>query len=132
DVMWRAVGTVPRVAPDQSATVVRRGLERPIGLAFDLEGRLLVAEERAGRVTRREPNGSRTTLASGIKQPRWLDVGEDGIVFIAARRLTRGTAPEPADESIEPEAILSLTPSRAPTDLAGGFRARRGGLPVPA
>src|SRR5262249_55783044 len=122
----RMAGTVTRIAPDQSATVVLRGLERPIGLAFDLEGRLLVAEERAGRVTRREANGSRTTLASGIKQPRWLDVGEDGTLFIAARRLTRGTDPEPDDESIEPEVILALTSTGALTVFADGFRAVRG------
>jgi hypothetical protein len=122
----RAVGTVTRVGPDQSTTVVMRGLERPVGLAFDLEGRLLVAEERAGRITRREANGSRTTLVSGVKQPRWLDVAEDGTVFIAARRLTRGTDPEPDDESAEPEVILALTATGALTVFADGFRAVRG------
>jgi hypothetical protein len=103
-----------------------RGLDRPVGLAFDLEGRLLVAEERAGRVTRREADGSRTTLVSGIKQPRWLDVGEDASVFIAARRLTRGTDPEPDDESAEPEVILALTSTGALTVFADGFRVVRG------
>ena len=122
----RAAGTVIRIAPDQSTTVVARGLERPVGLAFDLEGRLLVAEERAGRITRREADGSRTTLVSGIKQPRWLDVGEDATVFVAARRLTRGTDPEPDDESVEPEVILALTSTGALTVFADGFRALRG------
>ena len=110
----RAAGTVTRIARDQSTTVVMRGLDRPVGLAFDLEGRLLVAEERAGRITRREAGGSRTILVSGVKQPRWLDVGEDATVFVVARRLTRGTDPEPDDESAEPEVVLALTSTGAP------------------
>jgi hypothetical protein len=122
----RAAGTVTRIATDQSTTVLMRGLERPVGLAFDLEGRLLVAEERAGRITRREADGSRTTLVSGVNQPRWLDVGEDATVFVAARRLTRGTDPEPDDESVEPEVILALTSTGALTVFADGFRAVRG------
>src|SRR5438309_10814699 len=107
-------------------TIVANGLERPVGLAFDTKGRLLVAEERAGRVTRLEASGARSTLVSGVKQPRWLDVGEDGTVFIAARRLTRGIDPEPDDEAAEPEAILALTPTGARTIFADVFRALRG------
>ena len=122
----RLAGTVTRIAPDQSMTIVANGLERPVGLAFDAKGRLLVAEERAGRVTRLEASGARSTLVSGVKQPRWLDVGEDGTLFIAARRLTRGLDPEPDDESAEPEAILALTPTGALTIFADGFRALRG------
>ena len=122
----RLAGTVTRIAPDQSMTIVANGLERPVGLAFDAKGRLLVAEERAGRVTRLEASGARSTLVSGVKQPRWLDVGEDGTLFIAARRLTRGLDPEPDDESAEPEAVLALTPTGALTIFADGFRALRG------
>lgn len=43
-------GTVTRIAPDLTQTIVASGLERPIGLAFDAQGHLLIAEERAGRV----------------------------------------------------------------------------------
>jgi sugar lactone lactonase YvrE len=122
----RLAGTVTRIAPDQSMTLVARALERPVGLAIDSEGRLLVAEERAGRVTRLESGGARTTIMSGVKQPRWLDVAADGTLFVAARRLTRGTDPEPDDESAEPEVILALTTTGMLTIFADGFRGLRG------
>src|SRR6267143_1429388 len=55
----RATGIVWRVASDRPRVVVASGLERPVGLALDASGRLLVAEERAARVVRVEATGSR-------------------------------------------------------------------------
>jgi sugar lactone lactonase YvrE len=107
-------------------TVVARGLERPVGLAFDSEGRLLVAEERAGRVTRLEAAaGVRRSCraSSSLGGSMWPD---DGTLFVAARRLTRGTDPEPDDESAEPEVILALTTTGTLTIFFDGFRALRG------
>jgi RHS repeat-associated protein len=122
----RAGGTVARIAPDGSKTVVASRLERPIGLALDALGRVLVAEERAGRVVRLEPNGMRTPLVAGVKQPRWLAVGDDGTVYIAARRLTRDGDPEPDDESAEPETVLRLTAAGGLTVFADGFKKLQG------
>ncbi len=122
----RETGTVTRVAPDRSHSIVARGLERPIGLALDREGRLLVTEERAGRVVRVEPDGRRTTLVSGIKQPRWLAVSDDGTVFVSARRLTHDADPEPDDETAEPEVVLVLRPDRTLDVFADGFKNLQG------
>lgn len=122
----RDTGTITRIAPDRSHSIVASRLERPIGLALDREGRLLVAEERAGRVVRIEPNGRRTTLVSGIKQPRWLAVSDDGAVFVSARRLTRDADPEPDDESAEPEVVLVRRPHGALDIFADGFKGVQG------
>jgi RHS repeat-associated protein len=122
----RAAGTVTRIAPDRTKTLVASGLERPIGLAVDLAGRLLIAEEKAARVVRVEPSGPRTPLVTGVKQPRWLAVREDGTLYLSARRLTRGIDPEPDDESAEPEVLLALSPAGALTVFADGFRHLQG------
>src|SRR6185436_14318840 len=77
----REAGTVSRIGADGRRVVARR-LDRPIGLAFDGQGRVLVAEERGGRVVRLDPTGP-TALAQGIKQPRWLAVSERGTVYVS-------------------------------------------------
>lgn len=118
----REAGTVTRIAPDHTRTIVAAALERPIGLAVDPVGRLLIAEERAGRVVRVEPNGGRTAIVGNVKQPRWLAVRDDGTLYVAARRLARGTDPEPDDESAEPEVILRLALDGTLTVVADGFR----------
>jgi RHS repeat-associated protein len=81
-----AAGTVTRVAPDRSRTVVVRGLDQPMGLALDANGRLVICEERGGRVVRVEATGGRTSLATGLRQPRWLAVDARGVVFVTALR----------------------------------------------
>jgi sugar lactone lactonase YvrE len=114
----REAGTVARLDADGPRIIARR-LERPVGLAIDGLGRLLVAEERAGRVVRLDAGGP-TPVVQGIKQPRWL--ATDGrTLYISVRRLTRGTDPEPDDESLEPEAILTLTPEGMLFVFADGF-----------
>ena len=122
----RVDGTVTRIAPDRTQTVIASGLQRPIGLAFEPGGLLLIAEEKAGRVVRVEANGSRTPVILDIKQPRWLAVRDDGTVFVSARRLTRDTDPEPDDESAEPEMILTLTPAGKFRVFADSFRNLQG------
>ena len=115
----RQAGTVTRIDPDGRRAVVS-GLARPVGLALDLQGGVLVAEERAGRVVRLDP-GAPTPLARDIKQPRWLAVRPEGTVYVSARRLTRDADPEPDDESLEPEAILAISPDGALSVFADGF-----------
>ena len=120
-----------RITPDGSRAPAASGLERPIGLAFDPLGRLLIAEEKAARVVRVEPDGTRTVLVSGVKQPRWLATLEDGTLFVSARRLTRDTDPEPDDESAEPEVILQLTPAGQLRVFADGFKHLQGLVATP-
>jgi sugar lactone lactonase YvrE len=122
----RAAGTVTRIAPDRSRSVVASGLERPVGLALDQAGGLLVAEERAGRIVRVERDGRRWAVVTGIKQPRWLAFGEDGTLYVSARRLTRDADPEPDDESAEPEMLLAIGPRGALRLFAGGFKKLQG------
>ena len=128
----RALGSVTRIAPDGTRTLVASGLDRPIGLAFDPLGRLLVAEERAGRVVRLQSGGRPTGLVVGVKQPGWLATLEDGTLFVSARRLTRDTEPEPDDESVEPEVIVQLTPTGQLRVFADGLRQLQGLVATPA
>ena len=58
-------GTATRIAPDHPPLVIAKRLKRPIGLAFDAAGHLLIAEEKAGRIVRLEANGTRTPIVSG-------------------------------------------------------------------
>src|SRR2546429_453357 len=62
----RQTGTVTRVAPNRTRTVVASGLQGPLGLAFDSTGHLLIAEQKAGRVLRIESDGSRTVIISKV------------------------------------------------------------------
>src|SRR5262249_60581616 len=82
-------------------------LNRPAGLALDALGRLLIAEEGAGRVLRLEPTGALTVLATGIKTPRWIVVASDGSLYLTAHRLTE---PDGIDTT-EGRDILRLTVS---------------------
>ena len=124
----REAGTVTRIAPNHTRTVVARRLQRPIGLAFDPDGLLLIAEERAGRVVRVESNGSHTTIISGIREPRWVTVRDDGTLYVSARRLTRDTDidGERDDVATGQEVILALSPAAALSVFAAGFRDLQG------
>ena len=84
----RKQGTVRRVAPDGTERLILRGLKKPVGLALDGEGRLLIVEEGRGRLLRREPSGSLTVLASGMRSPRWIAIAsEAGGIYVTARGL---------------------------------------------
>ena len=105
-------GTVTRVAPDRTRTVIARGLDRPMGLALDVNRRLLIAEERAGRVVRVEAGGGRTPLATGLHQPRWLAVSPHGVIFVTTLRVGSG----------DPMAILALHPDGRLATFADDFK----------
>ena len=105
-------GTVTRVAPDQTRTVIARGLDHPMGLALDASSRLLIAEERAGRVVRVEAGGGRTPVATGLRQPRWLAVSARGVVFVTTLRAASG----------DPMAILALHPDGRLATFADDFK----------
>ncbi len=64
-----------------------RGLDHPVGLAFDSEGRLLIIEQDEGRLLRIEDDGNLTVVTEGMKDPRWVAVGEDGTIYISAEGL---------------------------------------------
>jgi hypothetical protein len=87
-----------------------------------MRGRLLIAEEGAGRVRRLEPTGALAVLATGIKTPRWLAVAADGGLYVSAHRLL---GPDGADVG-EGRVILRLGPDGSLGVLAAGIRRLEG------
>ena len=80
----RAGGTLTRVMPDGTRSVVARRLARPFGVAVDAEGRAVLSEEDAGRVLRLDPTGPHV-VASGLNRPRWLAIGDNGTIYVVVR-----------------------------------------------
>jgi len=82
----RKRGKVFEVTNGEVETLVRY-LKRPVGLAFDSEGHLLIVEEDEGRLLRLDADGNLTVVAEGMKEPRWVVVAEDGTIYISAEGL---------------------------------------------
>jgi len=122
----RLIGTVTRIGPDRSRTVLASGLDHPVGLAFDPSGRLVIAEEQGNRVIRVEGNGRQTVVISGIRQPRWVTFAANGTLYVSARASTPDGSAPLEDESIEPQVILRLTPSGQLDVLVDGFLGLQG------
>jgi RHS repeat-associated protein len=99
----RKAGTVTRVAPDGSKTPILTGLKKPMGVALDGDGRLLIAEEGRDRLLRLEPSGTLTVLASGMRDPRWIAVGDDGALYVSADGLRRHDDDDDEDDGDEDE-----------------------------
>lgn len=64
--------------------VVAKGLSSPVGMAFDPEGSLLVANWGAGTVVRVDRGGQVTTIAAGLEGPSGLAVAANGDIFVAS------------------------------------------------
>lgn len=102
-------------------------LQRPVGLEFDKEGRLLIVEEKTGSLLRLETNRSLTVLAQGMEKPRWVTVAEDGTSYLSAKGLKAQGDKEDDDEDEEQgEIILRLTPSGQLTVFVNGFEGLQG------
>lgn len=108
--------------PDGTPEVFAHTGGRPLGLVFDAEGQLLVADARAGLLSV-SPEGEITVLATGLDGEPFgflddLDVGPDGVVYMtdASRQFGYGRhdlailqhggdglllAYDPADGSVE-------------------------------
>jgi len=80
----RKAGKVFEITDGNVETLVGH-LKRPVGLAFDPEGRLLIVEGGRGRLLRLEADESLTVVVDGMNDPRWLAVAEDGTVYISAK-----------------------------------------------
>ncbi len=79
-----AGASVPAGAVSCEPSLMLSGLSSPVGMAFDKDGNLLVAEWSAGRVTRIAPDGGRTVLASGLSGPSGLAIDDEGHLFVAS------------------------------------------------
>lgn len=120
----RKAGTVFEITEGGIHPLVT-GLQRPGGLALDLEGRLLIVEEKTGRLLRMA--GSLTVLAQGMKRPRWVAVAEDGAIYLSAKGLSakRGRDEEEEDDE-QGGVILRLTPAGRLEVFADGFKGLEG------
>jgi hypothetical protein len=107
---------VYRISPAGVVTIAVSGLQRPAGLALDLTGRVLIAEEGGGRILRLEATGTLTVLATGLRSPRWLAVNLDGSLYISHH----GAPPDGLDPT-EGREILRLVPGKSPTVVATGL-----------
>jgi streptogramin lyase len=85
-------GTLARISPAGVVTRIRvpGGLDRPHGIAIDLRGRLLVAED-SRRVRRVDPATGRVTLVTNRVDTNKIAVGKDGTLFLAGSTLSGGS-----------------------------------------
>ena len=60
------------------------GVNSPVGMAYDAEGALFVAEWGAGRVSKFAPDGARETFASSLSGPSGLAIATDGTIYVAS------------------------------------------------
>lgn len=60
------------------------GFSSPVGMAFDRDGHLFVAEWGAGRISRIAPDGARTTFADNLSGPSGLTIQADGSIYVAS------------------------------------------------
>ena len=77
--LWLAL-MAPAGVLAASVEKVADGFDSPVGMAFDAQGGLLVAEWGASRVTRLAPDGSRSTLTTAVPSPSGLAVDASGVV----------------------------------------------------
>jgi len=85
-------GTLARISPAGVVTRIQvvGGLDRPHGIAIDLRGRLLVAED-SRRVRRVDPATGRVELVTDRVDTNKIAVGDDGTLFLAGATLSGGS-----------------------------------------
>jgi RHS repeat-associated protein len=114
----RTRGTVIRVRPDGSRTVVARQLKRPSGVAVDAEARVLVTEEGTGRLLRLG-DGAPVVIASGLVRPRAIAVGDNGAVYVVARAVSEKTDDDAGGDA---DQIIAVAPGGAISVFADGLQ----------
>lgn len=65
-------------------TPVITDIQAPVGMIYDAQGNLLVAEWGAGRVSRFDPQGKRSTVTDAIRSPSGLAFDDKGTLFVAS------------------------------------------------
>jgi sugar lactone lactonase YvrE len=122
-----AAGTVTRIARDAQTGLITRSLfatslRAPVGLALDARGRLLVAEEKAGRVLRFEADGTRGVVATRLEHPRWLATDERGTIYVSASGLKRPSGSKHrGDDDDDNDTIVAVSATGAASVFVDGF-----------
>ena len=111
----RSRGTITRVEPDGTRSVVARRLKDPFGVAIDAEGHVVLTEEAAGRVIRLDATGPRL-LADGLVRPRWLAIGDSGTIYVVV-----GARPDDEDERDRRDAVVAIASDGRVTVFADGL-----------
>ena len=87
------------------------GIQAPVGMVYDAEGALLVAEWEAGRISKFDREGTRTVVADAIRNPAGLAFDTNGILYAA---------------SYSDGCIYALEPGKAPRRIASGLSSPTG------
>lgn len=65
-------------------SAIHDGLSSPVGMAYDADGNLYVANWSSGRVLRFSSQGERTVFASGLSGPSGLAISAKGDIYVAS------------------------------------------------
>lgn len=79
-----ALAAGPKRAAAASPERLWDGISSPVGMAYDADGALFVAEWSAGRVSKFTPAGKRETFARGLSGPSGLAIASDGTIYVAS------------------------------------------------
>ena len=99
-----ALGLGNALAADREAFIT--DLHNPVGMIYDTQGALYIAEWRTARVGRYDSRGNRTIVTTSVGRPSGLALDENGTLFIA---------------SYDQGVVYTLVPGREPRVLASGF-----------
>ena len=117
-----------RWSAKDGVTTFRKPCNKSNGLAWDLEGRLIVCEHASSHLTRTEANGSSTVLASHhqdkeLNSPNDVIVRSDGAIYFSDP--TYGRKPHfgvPRDPQLAFRGVYRVGPdAKSPTLLADDF-----------
>jgi len=111
----RKKGTLLRLSPDGTVTVLLRGLIRPEGIVLGKNGEVFIAETATGKVLKFS-GGKTETILRGLNNPDQLAISADGALLIT--------------EDANPGRFLSYKNSKLKT-IADCLASPQGILPLP-
>lgn len=78
-------GTVERISPDGTRSVVVDGIQSPAGVAFDAQGDLYIAAYSSDNVLRVSKEGKQIRVADGLATPTGIAFSADGRLLVTNR-----------------------------------------------
>lgn len=122
-----SAGQVVRVDGEDTVTVLADGLDHPIGVALDSDGRCYVTEDRRGRVLRLDADGP-VVIAENLGQPQGIAIrGAELFVVEVTHRWLRRISLVTAESMVEAEGLpVGLPPgvTRVEPEFAPGIVGR--------